>query len=192
MFSNLDISTLVSAYSQGYFPMPHPQTQQIQWFRPDLRAVLPLNNFHISRSFKRFLAKTSYEVSIDKNFSKVMYKCSLRPDTWINKEFIYSYNKLNEHGLAHSIEIFISNDLIGGVYGVCLGGAFFAESMFSSVTNGSKIALMELVRLMTHKGMKLLECQFLTPHLKALGACEISDREYIILLNKALKLKIHW
>ena len=190
--SDLNLATLISAYSQGYFPMPHPHTGVVQWFRPDPRAILPLNKFHISRSFKRFLSKISYQIKVNNDFLNVIKKCSQRPDTWINKDFIRSYHDLYKHKLAHSIEIWCEDVLLGGLYGVSLGGAFFAESMFSSKSNGSKIALMELVHLMKRKGMILLECQFSTPHLKSLGVYEISDQEYMKILAKAMKLKIVW
>ena len=192
MRSNLDLVTLVTAYSQGYFPMPHPKTDVIEWFRPDPRAILPLDSFHVSRSLKRFISKTPYQTTINYDFINVMNLCSQRPDTWINQDFINAYSELHKHKLAHSVEIWFEKKIVGGLYGVCLGGAFFAESMFSLESNASKIALMELVNIMIQKGMTLLECQFITPHLKSLGVCEISDDDYIKYLNHALKLKIVW
>ena len=123
MRSNLDLVTLVAAYSQGYFPMPHPKTDVIEWFRPDPRAILPLDNFHISRSLKRFISKTPYQTTINHNFTNVMNLFSQRPDTWINQEFIRAYSELHKHKFAHSVEIWFGEKLVGGLYGVCLGGA---------------------------------------------------------------------
>ena len=177
---------LLEAYAQGYFPMPDSQTEEIHWYRPDPRAILPLNGFHVSRSFARFLKKHSFKLTLNQDFQTVMEACSERDTTWINSEFKKSYFELHQWGYAHSIEVWASSRLVGGLYGVQLGGAFFAESMFSHVSQTSKLALYWLTILLNQSGFCLLEVQFMTSHLKSLGAIEISDSKYQQLLKKAI------
>lgn len=180
---------LVSAYSQGFFPMPEPKSGEIRWYRPDPRAVIPLDGFHISHSLQKKLKKSEFRISFNQAFAEVMQGCSEREETWINDEFRTAYGELHSLGLAHSVEVWRDEQLVGGLYGLGLGAAFFAESMFHKVTDASKIALHHLVERLKAQGFVLLECQFLTPHLQSLGAIEISDREYMIQLRNALKLK---
>lgn len=186
----LNPELLYAAYSQGYFPMPDGDSEQILWFRPDPRAVIPLDNFHVSRSLKRKLNKEDFKVSYDQDFERVMLGCADHPNTWINEEFISVYTRLHSLGLAHSVEVWSDSKLIGGTYGVCLGGAFFAESKFHKRADASKIALYFLVKRMLERGFTLLECQFLTPHLQTLGAIEISDADYIDRLGHALEQRV--
>lgn len=183
----LNPELLHAAYSQGYFPMPDSETEEILWFRPDPRAVIPLDQFHVSRSLARTIKKNTYQVTFDKSFQDVMLGCASHPNTWINQEFIDVYGQMFAIGLAHSVEIWHQGSLVGGTYGVSLGGAFFAESKFHRMKDASKVALYHLVEKMKLRGYTLLECQFLTPHLESLGAIEISDIEYISRLNQALK-----
>lgn len=177
---------LLEAYAQGYFPMPDSQTEEIHWYRPDPRAILPLNGFHVSRSFLRFLKKQPFKISLNQEFQAVMEACSQRETTWINSEFKKSYFELHQWGYAHSIEVWASSRLVGGLYGVQLGGAFFAESMFSHLPQASKLALYWLTTILNRSGFCLLEVQFMTPHLKSLGAIEISDSKYQHLLKQAI------
>jgi len=181
-------SELLSAYAQGYFPMPDLDTDQIHWFRPDPRAILPLNGFHCSHSLQKVIRKHIFSVSFDQCFAEVISQCANRKETWINAEFKRAYQELHQYGYAHSVEVWENKELVGGLYGVQLGGAFFAESMFSLKTNASKIALFELVRHLRQASFSLLEIQFMTPHLKSLGAVEISDESYGLLLSEALQL----
>lgn len=174
------------AYANGYFPMPEPDTAEIMWLSPDPRALFPLDGFHISRSFARTMKKTPFEYSINKAFSKVMQACADRADTWINQEFTNVYTQLHHDGDAHSIEVWSDGKLAGGLYGVSFQGGFFAESMFHHVTGASKAAIHFLISHMQNRGMRLLEVQFLTPHLKSLGAIEIPRRQYLIKLKQAL------
>lgn len=176
------------AYAQGYFPMPHPETGEILWFRPDPRAILPLDGFHASHSLRRTLRRRDFEVSYDKAFREVMLACADRDDTWITPEFVEGYCGLHSENSAHSVEVWRDGSLVGGVYGVSIGGAFFAESMFHRETDMSKVALYHLVRHLKEKGFALLEVQFLTEHLTSLGAVEITDRKYQSLLAKALPI----
>jgi leucyl/phenylalanyl-tRNA--protein transferase len=184
----LDMTTdlLRIAYGNGYFPMPEPDSGQIMWLSPDPRAVIPLNGFHQSRSLRRTLKKVPFTYTIDKDFAAVMQACGNRKDTWITQQFLDVYGQLHREGDAHSVEVWLDDKLAGGLYGVALNGAFFAESMFHTVTDASKAALLFLVNHMNSRGMRLLEVQFLTPHLKTLGAVEIPRRQYLIKLKQAL------
>ena len=185
MPSVLSIQNLLLAYSNGYFPMPDPETGEIVWLKPDPRAVLPLEKFHRSHSLKKSLAKP-YEVKVNTAFREVMLACSERKETWITDEFLQAYSELRKKGYADSIEVWKGGKLVGGVYGVSLGRAFFAESMFHKERDTSKIALSHLVDRLKSQGFKLLEVQFLTPHLKSLGAIEIPAADYEKQLRTAL------
>ena len=185
----LNPELLVSAYSQGYFPMPDENQTDILWFRPDPRAIIPLDQFHASRSLKKKIRQGRFEVTFNQEFLQVIEACGEDRETWITQEFKDVYFEMHRLNFAHSVEIWEQSKLVGGTYGVCLGGAFFAESKFHRSTDASKLALYYLVERMKSKGMELLECQFLTPHLESLGAMAISDHEYIIRLRKALQLE---
>lgn len=147
---------------------------------------MPLDGFHVSRSLKRNIHKNCFSTTINHAFVDVMKACSNRPDTWITKEFISAYSELHRRGFAHSVEVWKNDVLAGGVYGVSINGAFFAESMFHHETDASKIALYRLVEKMNLQAMTLLEVQFMTPHLKSLGAIEITDQDYMTRLETAL------
>lgn len=166
--------------------MPHPDTGEILWFNPDPRAIIPLDGFHVSKSLARTLRKGTYTTTINTAFREVMRGCASRDETWITDEFIDVYGAMHDLGLAHSVEVWHDRHLVGGTYGVSLGGAFFAESMFHSEKDASKVALHRLVEHMKSRGMTLLEVQFLTPHLKSLGAVEIRKDVYLKLLAQAL------
>ena len=168
------------AYANGYFPMPDPHTGQIMWLSPEPRAIFPLDGFHISKSFARTLKKVPFTYSINKAFSEIMNECGNRDDTWITPKFKEVYGKLHQEGDAHSVEVWLDGNLVGGLYGVSLQGAFFAESMFHRVTDASKAAILFLINHMKLQHMRLLEVQFMTPHLQSLGAQELSRRQYLI------------
>jgi leucyl/phenylalanyl-tRNA--protein transferase len=180
---------LVMAYSQGCFPMPNATFDQIDWYQPTLRAVIPLDAFHVSRSLRRTLNKKNFDIRTDTCFEAVMRACADRTETWITEDFIRVYGELHRLGYAHSVEVWRGEELAGGVYGVALRGAFFAESMFHRATDMSKVALFFLVQLLKEKGFTLLECQFLTDHLASLGALEIDHDVYMSQLERALDLK---
>lgn len=191
MEPSLDAEQLLLAYAQGFFPMPDPDVpERVLWYHPDPRAVLPLDGFHVSRSLEKRMKRGGFRVSFDTAFPQVMASCAAREDTWINGEFLRAYGDLHQRGFAHSVEVW--NDagaLVGGAYGVRLGGAFFAESMFHRETDMSKVALHALVTRLRERGFALLEVQFLTPHLESLGAVTISRTEYLARLGAALKLR---
>ncbi|MCB9228592.1 MAG: leucyl/phenylalanyl-tRNA--protein transferase [Deltaproteobacteria bacterium] len=184
----LNPELLYAAYSQGYFPMPDQEGEDILWFRPDPRAIIPLDGFHVSRSLRKTLRKQLFQVTFDQSFQDVMLGCASHPETWISQEFVDVYGQMFAVGLAHSVEIWHRDILVGGTYGVSLGGAFFAESKFHRMTDASKVALYYLVERLKEGGYTLLECQFLTEHLKSLGAVEISDSQYIHQLKEALMI----
>lgn len=179
-------------YAQGFFPMPNPDTGEIMWLSPNPRAVFPLDGFHVSRSLAKTLRRQPFVISFNKDFRGVMAACGDRPDTWINDEFKTVYGKLHDEGYAHSVEVWLDDQLVGGTYGVALGGAFFAESKFHTATDASKIALFYLIKRLCDRGMTLLEVQFMTPHLATLGAVEISRAEYLRRLNAALRVPAHF
>lgn len=184
----LDPDFLVVAYRSGYFPMADSRTGSISWYSPDPRAIIPLDTFRISRSLRRVVEKGVFDVRVDTSFAEVIRACSQRDDTWISDEIIFAYSALHERGLAHCVEAWRESDLVGGLYGVAIGGAFFGESMFSRVNNASKVALVHLVDRLKARGFMLLDTQFMNPHLKQFGACEISRTEYLSKLRSALDM----
>lgn len=178
---------LMRAYAIGIFPMSeHRDDPEIFWVDPIRRGVFPLDRFHISRSLARTLRRNDYTVTINADFEGVVDGCADRADTWINTEIRRLYSALHDRGQAGSIEVWRNGVLIGGVYGVTLGTAFFGESMFSRAPNGSKIALAWLVEHLRDCGFTLFDTQFITPHLASLGAIEISRDTYLSQLDKAL------
>ncbi len=186
---SLSPEQLYTAYCNGFFPMPDSDTGEILWFRPDPRAIIPLDKFHTSRSLQKVLNRQIFQISVDRCFDNVMKACAARQETWITKEFLEIYGNLHKLGIAHSLEVWLGQDLVGGTYGVSIGGAFFAESMFHRVSNASKVAIFYLVKRLKERGFSLLECQFLTNHLSSLGAIQIPDASYIKRLESAIKLK---
>ena len=187
MIKYLSPEVLLFAYQQGLFPMAEGRNaKQIQWIQPEKRGIFQLGNFHISKSLRRVILKKDYSITINSCFPKVIEKCADRSETWINNDIYNCYCKLHEDGFAHSVEVWRNSHLIGGVYGVTIGAAFFGESMFSEAANGSKIALAYLHDRLLKAGFLLFDTQFLTEHLASLGAIEISQAQYLVKLEKAL------
>ena len=182
----IDPQFLCAAYCNGYFPMADPNTGEINWYSPDPRTIFDLNEFHIPRSLKLTLKKKEYEIHFNKKFEEVMRSCAEREETWISETIIQSYIQLHQLGFAHSVETWKDGSLAGGLYGVAIRGAFFGESMFSRMRDSSKIALVYLVQRMKERGLKLLDTQYLTPHLKKFGAREIPRSEYMKRLEESL------
>ena len=183
----LDPAILVKAYQQGIFPMGMDDGQ-IGWFSPNPRGVLPLDGFHLPSRLARVVRSARFTVRIDAGFENVMRACATRRDdgTWINEEILESYVTLHRLGLAHSVETWQEDKLVGGLYGVHLGGAFFGESMFHHVTDASKVALVALVDRLNRKAFRLLDIQWVTPHLKQFGAINVPRRTYLKVLAEAL------
>lgn len=177
------------AYRHGIFPMGETGSDEVYWFRPDPRAIIPLDRFHVSRSLAKKIRRQIFEVRINTDFEGVMRACADRQEgTWITEDFIRVYGALHRRGKAHSVETWREGRLVGGVYGVALGGAFMAESMFHRETDASKVALAALVSRLQERGFVLMDVQFLTPHLASLGAIEIPASLYDRLLRQALSL----
>ena len=185
---DLSPQLLLQAYAMGVFPMAESQQDEdVMWIEPKLRGVFPLDNFHISRSLAKAIQKADYQVTINQSFADVVDACAEREETWINGSIRQGYMDLHAVGHAHSLEVWRGGNLIGGVYGVTLGAAFFGESMFSRATNASKIALAYLVTHLRKSGFTLFDTQFLTPHLASLGAIEISQEDYLAQLQTAVR-----
>jgi leucyl/phenylalanyl-tRNA---protein transferase len=187
----LDPIMTINAYAKGIFPMAD-HSGRISWYAPDPRAVLEHENLHVSRSLRATIRKAIYEVRMDTAFEAVMRCCADREETWINEEFIHTYTQLHNAGFAHSVEAWKDGKLVGGLYGVALGGAFMGESMFSSATDASKVCLVALVTHLRARGFMLHDTQFWTPHLASLGVTEISRRTYERRLSEALRLECRW
>ena len=184
----IDPDLLLQAYRLGVFPMAM-ENGEIRWFSPDPRTILPLDGFHVPHGLKRERRTQAIEIRIDTRFDEVIRACAERPDTWINHEIIESYGNLHSLGWAHSVEAWSGDELVGGLYGVAIGGAFFGESMFHRVTGASKIALWALVDHLKAQKFTLLDTQWLTPHLEQFGAKEISRTLYLHLLTAAVDLE---
>lgn len=175
---------VINLYRNGIFPMgDHKDNNQIFWCNPIVRAVIPISKLHISKSLKKLCFKKRFEFSINHDFPKTISNCANRKETWINKSIIKIYNNLHDLGYAHSIEVWEDKKLKGGLYGVAIGKVFFAESMFSKSSNGSKIALIALMAVLSLHKFSLLDVQFMTNHLRTMGAQEIS-RALFLYLNK--------
>ena len=188
---SLDPVILIRAYAQGIFPMADQQGK-IHWYAPDPRAILEHDNLHISRSLRATIHKGTYEIHMDSAFAKVMRYCAEREETWINEEFIKTYTYLHTLGLAHSVEAWHNGILVGGLYGIALGGAFMGESMFSHAADASKVCLVALVEHLKKRRYILHDTQFVTPHLITLGVTEIARQEYERRLQEALLLPCTW
>lgn len=178
---------LLQGYRLGVFPMAM-EDGSIEWFSPDPRGVLPLDQFHTPHALARVLRKGVFQIRINTSFTEVIRRCADREESWINAEIIASYTRLHLLGHAHSVETWKDDKLVGGLYGVALGGAFFGESMFHEVTDASKVALAALVDRLRAKSFLLLDTQWLTPHLARFGGTEISRRQYMYVLGRAVAL----
>ena len=183
----LDPALLVRAYRESLFPMAM-EDGEIGWFSPDPRGILPLETFHVPSRLARLMRQGQFEVRIDTAFVEVMRACAADRDegSWISEEIVESYAALHRLELAHSVEVWQGGGLVGGLYGVSLGGAFFGESMFHRVRDASKVALVALVDRLTRRGFTLLDTQWTTPHLEQFGAIEIPREEYRQRLRHAL------
>lgn len=190
MTGTLTPEILLRAYAMGIFPMAETRdSAEIHWVDPRRRGVFPLEGFHISRSLGKTIRSGLFRITTDRDFAGVVRGCADRPETWINDEIFGLYTALHAMGHAHSLEVWQGDDLVGGVYGVTLGAAFFGESMFSRRTDASKVALAWLIHRLRAGGFQLFDTQFLTPHLASLGAEEIPRAEYHKRLQTALQYR---
>lgn len=184
----LNPDILIAGYSNGYFPMADCDTNEIDWYSPDIRAIFPIDQVRFAKSLLSKIRSGKFEFSIDEQFEKTIRACAeTHPETWISQDIISAYTRLHELGFAHSVETYINDELAGGLYGVALGGAFFGESMFNYATDASKAAFYYLIQNLRLKGYELLDSQFLNDFTEQLGAIEIPKYVYLNLLDNALK-----
>lgn len=189
----LSTKDLLGAYANGFFPMAeNREAEELYWFHPDMRGILPIEDFHVPKRLARTLRQKPFVLSFNRAFGQVMRECakprSRERDSWINAEILAMYQQLHEEGHAHSLECWREERLVGGIYGVSLGGAFFGESMFSRERDASKIALVALVELLKACGYILFDAQYVNPHLKQFGVQEIPREDYMKRLRKALQV----
>lgn len=180
---------MLNMYAQGAFPMAD-ETGEIDWYQPKTRTIIPLDNFNIPRTLRKFMESSDFDYRYDENVMDVVRKCADREETWITEELIKAYNRIEEIGFLHSVEVFKKNKLVGGLYGVAIGGAFFGESMFTGKSQSSKAALVKLIERLNDKNFILLDVQFTTPHLEMFGSVEINFEEYNELLSIAYEMDV--
>ena len=192
MKTQLEITTLLSAYCQGIFPMSD-ESGEISWYCPDPRTIIPIETYKPSKSLRPIINRGTFEIRINQQFEQVMRFCALpRKDdggVWISEKMIKAFTQLHQHGFAHSVEAYQNNELVGGLYGVCIGGVFYGESMFSSVSNSSKVAFHYLIQILKTNGFLLLDSQFMNDNVKRYGAIEISKKEFDKLLALGIEKK---
>jgi len=190
--STITPQILLKAYAAGIFPMAESaEDNALYWVEPEERGIFPLDGLHISRSLRKRIRQRRFDIRIDTAFQDVIAACAeKKPDrktTWINQRIKSLYGQLYKMGCCHSVECWRQNELVGGLYGVRIGGAFFGESMFSRETDASKVALVHLVARLRAGGFRLLDAQFTTPHLETLGARTVSRADYHALLERAIE-----
>jgi leucyl/phenylalanyl-tRNA--protein transferase len=195
--SEITPELLLKAYAFGVFPMAKSRAdEKVFWVQPRERGVLPLDKFHVSRSLRKTLRRGDFVVTCDRDFAGVLAACAEpgphRPETWINDTIVGLFTSLHQAGLAHSVEAWRDGELVGGLYGLAMGAAFFGESMFSRTDDASKVALCHLVGILKHGGFTLLDTQFITDHLKRFGTVEMSQSAYLALLSVALSQQGHF
>ena len=193
MSESVSPQLLVRAYTAGIFPMAIPdEGEAIYWFSPDPRAIIPLDAYRIPRSVRRAVRKSPFATTTDTRFVEVIRACSARAQTWISDEIIRLYTELFRMGFAHSVETWLDGRLVGGLYGVAVGGAFFGESMYHTVADASNVALADLIARLLSSRFLLLDTQYLTPHLERFGAVEISREAYLQRLEEAIESTTSW
>jgi leucyl/phenylalanyl-tRNA--protein transferase len=190
LFSHTLVPEIVlMAYRQGYFPMSEGKEGQLYWHKPQYRAIIPLADIKKPpRSLRQSIRKYGYTFTVDHSFRDVITACADREETWISEEIIDTYTQLNQMGHAHSIETWHEGELVGGLYGLAIGGAFFGESMFSKMTDASKAAYYHLVKILRQNNFILLDSQYINRFTAQLGAIEVSDHVYMELLKRSLEI----
>lgn len=179
-----------NAYEVGYFPMAESYNGRIYWHSPDPRAIFPLGRLKPPKSLSKKLRHGEFQFTVNEEFHQVIVSCSLREDTWINDSIIDIYAELHDEGIAHSVETWHDGQLVGGLYGIALGGAFFGESMFNTISDAAKAAFYFLVQRLRERNFILLDSQYLNPFTAQLGAIEINRNKYMKILHKAINLPI--
>jgi leucyl/phenylalanyl-tRNA--protein transferase len=179
--------TLIGAYMAGFFPMAESPNGPISWHSPDPRCVIPLSGFHVPRSLRQKSDRSVFSITVDEAFPDVIASCADRPETWISDEIVVAYTRLHRLGYSHSIEAWFQGVLVGGLYGVAIRGAFFGESMFTKMSDASKVCLVFLVRHLIDRKFALLDSQIMNEHIRQFGAVEVSRAEYLRMLTRALE-----
>lgn len=179
----LQPNNMIRLYSRGAFPMADEITGEINWYLPEVRTIIPLDNYNYPRSLRKTIKEQNFEFRFDYNFRSVVNACANREKTWISDKLIACYMELEKLGHIHTVETWQDNELVGGLYGISYAGAFFGESMFSIVSQASKAALIKLIEHLNEKNFVMLDVQYITPHLEMFGAVEISFGEYNNLLQ---------
>lgn len=186
----LNPDMLLAAYATGYFPMAEEETGEINWYSPERRAIIPIETYRSPRSLRQVVKKNLFDVRIDTSFEAVMRACAGprkgHEGTWISEEMVAAYTALHGLGFAHSVETYHENTLVGGLYGLAIGAAFFGESMFYHMPNASKVAMHVLMERLRQRGYALLDSQFINPHVAQFGAIEIPRAEYLKRLKAAI------
>lgn len=185
----LEPEIMILLYANGAFPMAD-EDDNINWYQPKIRTIIPLNNFNIPKSFRKFISGTDFEYKVNFDTMKIVKACAKRKETWISEKLIKAYTGLNENGHLKSIGVYRNDKLVGGLYGVVHKGAFFGESMFSVVPQASKFALVKLIEHLNEKKFVLLDVQYMTEHLKMFGAVEIEWEEFEELLSKSFSRNV--
>lgn len=180
------------AYERGYFPMADGLQGPIHWYYPTMRCLMPMEGIRVSRSLRRTLRMVPFEITFDQKFEEVMRACQRPTDNWISEDLIAAYVRVHEEGWAHSCEVWLDGQLVGGLYGVAIGACFCGESMFSRVTDASKVALVHLIPHLRQLGFELFDAQFINPHTASLGAFEITQLEYLTVLHRLMRKKTPW
>jgi len=186
MAGQIDPQIILWGYAKGIFPMGNPDTGEIEWYSPDPRGIIDLDDFHIPHTLRSVLKRGTFRVTINLAFERVIRLCGNRSETWITAPIIQCYTDLHRMGFAHSVAVWAERARAGGLYGVAIGGAFFGESMFHTRTHASKVALVGLVRQLRQQAFSLLDIQFITSHLSGFGAKEISRDDYLDRLGRAV------
>lgn len=188
---------IVRAYRAGIFPMAEDAADEdLFWVSPEMRGIMPLDGFHASKSLRKAMRKSGWDIRVDTDWDEIIEGCATagedRSTTWINGTIRAVYGELFRRGVAHTVEVWDGADLVGGLYGLAIGGAFFGESMFHRRTDASKMAMAHLVERLNVGGFQLLDTQFVTPHLASLGGIEIERADYEDRLAQALAVKGNW
>lgn len=185
----LEPGFMISMYARGSFPMAD-EDGTLNWYLPQTRAVIPVSQFNIPRTLKKFMKSSAFEYRYDSDILSVIINCSQREETWISPDLIDGYKRLINLGYVHSVEVYQKDELVGGLYGIAYKGAFFGESMFSKVPQASKCAMVKLFDRLNTKGYDIVDVQYITDHLKMFGTIEIQYEEYVDLLFVAYKKEI--
>lgn len=194
---NIPISSVIEAYKLGMFPMAETcSSKEIYWIEPKKRGIFNFSKIKIPKKFKRFLKNNKFQLAVDNNFEQVINNCAKltdsRKDTWINDTIKKIYIEMYNTGIAHSVECYLNKELVGGLYGIKIGRIFFGESMFSLVSNASKVTLIHLLERLKVGGFKILDTQFINEHLKQFGAIEVSNKEFKNIIEKNVDKKANF